>query len=304
MSWRFWRAWASREWTEFILAALIGTFTIINAVAMVIYVCTFNKSISEASKQTEKLISAANIQACAATKNALSAQQSAQAASDFATQAKGINTQTEAAVRQFQRIAGDSEKAMTTSAEASRLDQRPWVGLQAVQCNDCTIAADRSLNIQDLAGLIANTGRTPALQMVIDNYVAINELKSKPIPDWPTIERERKEEEERAFRIPQNVPPSMAAEIAKSLENVKKETAFRKSVSVLPPNGTRVLHFMPSIKVAREPIPNRDDERVTYVIGQITYYDTRRDRQYTTVFCMVNDFGTDFRFCPTGNDMR
>jgi hypothetical protein len=266
------------------------------------YASITKRAAEDSGRQTQRLISAANIQASAATKNATSAQQSAQAASDFAIQAHGINTQTEAAVRQFQRIAGDSERAMNASVDASRLDQRPWVGLQVVQCNGCTIAEDRSLNVQDLVGVIANTGKTPALQMIIDNDVAINALKSDPIPDWPSIERRRKDEEERAFRVPQNAPPDMAAEIAKTLEKVKRDIAFRKSVSVLPPNGTRVLHFVPSFKVTREMFPNRDNERVTYVIGRITYFD--RDRQHTTTFCMVNDLGIDFRFCSTGNDMN
>ncbi len=201
------------------------------------------------------------------------------------------------------RQADIARAAMNSSIELSREDRRPWVGLQAVQCNGCTIGEDRSLNIRDLAGLIANTGRTPALQMVIDNYVAVNAAKSDPIPDWSSIERKRKQDEERAFRISPNLPPNMAAEISKSLEKVKRDMAFQKSIGVLPPNGTRVLHFLPSIKVGREPFPSRN-ERVTYVIGQIIYYDKQGDRQYTTVFCMVNDIGVDFRFCPTGNDMQ
>jgi hypothetical protein len=300
---KFIEHWDTHQRFNAAITALLLFATGVNAVATIVYVCTYQRASRETGEQTNKIISAANIQASAAAQNAISAQQSAQAASDFAKQAKGINTQTEAAVKQFQRIAGDSEKAIMASAEASRHDQRPWVGLQAVQCNGCTIETDRSLSIQDLAGLIANTGKTPALQMVIDNYVAVNVPKSDPIPDWSSIERQRKEEEERAFRVSPGLPPDVATEVSKSFEKVKRDMAFRKSVSVLPPNGTRVLHFLPSIKIGREPFPNQN-EKVTYVIGQITYYDSRRDRQYTTVFCMVNDFGVEFRFCPTGNDMN
>lgn len=261
-------------------------------------------------EDTKALAGAAKAQAEAAQATAQAAKSQADNTAtlakdthDLAIAASKQAAATSDLARQAARSASIAKDALQSSVESSREGRRPWVGLQAVQCNGCTIEADRSLNIQDLAGLITNTGRTPALQMVVDNYVAINVLKSDPIPDWPSIERKRKEDEERAFQIRPNLPPAMAAEIVKSLEEVKKDMAFRKSISVLPPNGTRTLHFLPSIKIGREPFPSRD-QKVTYVVGQITYYDSGKDRQYTTVFCMVNDFGIDFRFCPTGNDMK
>ncbi len=203
--------------------------------------------------------------------------------------------------RQAARSANTAKDALQSSIELSREDRRPWVGLQAVQCNGCTIEADRSLKVGELLGVLANTGRTPALQMIVHDYVAIN-VKKDPIPDWPSIEREQKEMEERSFRIPPNLPPDMAAEITKSLEDVKKDMAPEKTV--LPPNGIRTLRLLASVKVGRDLPTSMRNMKVTYVVGQITYFDARQDRQYTTTFCMRNDFGIEFRFCPTGNDMK
>src|SRR5467141_782306 len=69
--------------------------------------------------------------------------------------------------RQAARSANTAKEALQSSIELSREDGRPWVGLQAVQCNGCTIEADRSLKVGELLGVIANTGRTPALQMIV-----------------------------------------------------------------------------------------------------------------------------------------
>jgi hypothetical protein len=220
MKW-WWHSWTVAQRINTGLIVIIAILTLVNVDATVVYVVTVRRAAKETGVQTDKLIAAANIQAGAATQNVVSAQQSAQAATDFAVQAAGINTQTEAAVRQFQRIAKDSEKALEANIEASRLDQRPWVGLQAVQCIGCTTAADRSLSVQDLVGVIVNTGKTPALEMVVDKYVAINELKSEPIPDWASVERTRKENEERAVRLPTNLSPDARAEISKALEKGK-----------------------------------------------------------------------------------
>jgi hypothetical protein len=261
------------------------------------------REMESGSWQSTHLVVTTAQQASATHELAVQAKNQADRTKDVADRALAQANATNRLAAETRRQSDIARDAMNSNIELSREGQRPWVGLQAVQCNGCTIAADRSLNIQDLAGLIANTGRTPALQMVIDNYVAINVPKGDPVPDWPSIERKRKEDEERPFQIPPNLPPWMAAEMAKSLEEVKKDMAFRKSVSVLPPNGTRILHFLPSIKIGREPFPNRE-QKVSYVVGQISYYDALRNRQYTTIFCMVNDFGTDFRFCPTGNDMN
>jgi hypothetical protein len=304
LKWPHWFPVGTHERLSIILTFVIAALTAGNVLIASRYASIAKKAAEDSGAQTERIIGAANIQASAATKNAAASGQSAQAASDFAVQAKGINTQTEAAVRQFQRIARDSEKAMTASAEASRLDQRPWVGLQTIQCNGCTTSADSRINVHDLVGVVVNTGKTPALQMVIEQHVAINTLKVDPIPDWPSIERQSKEAEERAFENPPNTPPDLAARRTEIFEKVKKDMAFKKSVSVLPPNATRILNFVPSFKIAREPGGASHEERITYVVGRIAYYDSRRDKQYTTTFCMVNDSGVDFRFCSTGNDMN
>ena len=78
----------SAQRLEFWLTAFIGLFTLINAAAMIEYVCIFNKSTIETSKQTERIICAANTQADAANRMASAAQIQADKTTELASQAK------------------------------------------------------------------------------------------------------------------------------------------------------------------------------------------------------------------------
>ena len=49
------------------------------------------------------------------------------------------------------------------------------------------------------------------------------------------------------------------------------------------------------------PIPQ---QTVTYVVGRVTYYGPEMQAQFVTNFSLMNEIGIEFRFCPSGNDMK
>ena len=116
------------------------------------------KAIMESSgQQTQQLVDAANIQACAATKNAASADR-------FAISADGINQHTADAVSDFSRLAKASEDAASRASEAIKStresfqqDQRAWIGVSEFR----TINFDEVNGVQVDVSLI-NSGKTPA----------------------------------------------------------------------------------------------------------------------------------------------
>jgi hypothetical protein len=125
--------------------------------------------------QTDQLIAAANIQACAAQRNA-------DAAASFAVSAAGINTQTAAAVGQFDRIAKDAERSISetqkeatksiktaqhnadrsfaASVQIAQLDERPWIGL--VDEKILHFAKNEPFHMRFT---FLNSGKTPALRV-------------------------------------------------------------------------------------------------------------------------------------------
>jgi hypothetical protein len=72
---------------------------------------------------------------------------------------------------------------------------------------------------------------------------------------------------------------------------------------VLPPNATRTLPIIGSAKMDRDMRASIEDRKIFYVVGKITYRSTWEDVEHTTRFCLMNQFGAAFRFCPTGNSM-
>src|ERR1700722_18332972 len=70
---KFWESGTLNEHANVVLTGFIALFTLVNVIATIFYVSTVTKTSREASAQTDKLISAANIQACAAKSFAASA---------------------------------------------------------------------------------------------------------------------------------------------------------------------------------------------------------------------------------------
>lgn len=194
-----------------------------------------------------------------------------------------------------------ARESLAAARATFRLEQRPWVGLQLLQCNNCRMESDGSLIIGDLSAVLVNTGKTPAIDMVVQwTFESIK--ASDPIPTYDVIEKESKTERERVLTIPTNLPPDIAADIAKSIELTKRR--MLPSKEVLAPNAARGITIIAGLKQGRDIRARREDWNVIYGLGKITYYDTFHTIQHTTMFCVMNEFGTIFRYCPTGNEMN
>jgi hypothetical protein len=126
---------------------------------------------------------------------------------------------------------------------------------------------------------------------------------SDPIPNYEDIRRPQEEEIRKARReMPLILPPEIAAESAKATEIADR--LFAPPKEILAPNANRVVLVIPGTRVElNQKWSSIKDTTVTYGVGKITYYDTRREKLHTTRFCLVSYADVGFRYCPTGNDM-
>jgi hypothetical protein len=123
-------------------------FTAVIALTTVAQFCQSRINNASTSEQIDKVISASESQAGAATRIS-------KAADSFSSSAEGINGQTRAAVGEFHRMAKASETSIEASIESFHLDHRAWVGLFTYGAQD-----GKTLNLA-----FRNTGKTPALEV-------------------------------------------------------------------------------------------------------------------------------------------
>jgi hypothetical protein len=262
-----WATHADRQ-IELILAAAITFF----AAAQWITSCENNAS---TAMQANALINTASSMATAA--------------SGFAVSASSINTHMDEAVGKLQTqsdkmddarkaAVATSDKALKATTDNFHLEQRPWVGLQDVRCDQCTIKIEPNkttgeisgtLTIGHLFGVMTNTGKTPALNVVV-RYGMEGVSISDPIPTWDNLE-----------------------------ERIKKYSPdIRYRESVMPPNGTEPIELTGGISMGQR------RSQLSYIVGKITYSDINGD-EHTTMFCLVNGVGDASYFdCISGNEMK
>jgi len=205
-----------------------------------------------------------------------------------------------------------AEETLTTTSEQFRLDQRPWVGLREFRCNECSSEMGKPVlgsgqlipSVTEtvtfgIDGVTENTGRTPAVKMVIHSAFT-HRLASESIPNYDSIEREVNSRSSQ--EVPTRLPPDVAADIARTRDLLNRLS--EPAETVLPPNTTRTLQIIGRIKMDRNPFAHVEDRQIFYVVGKITYYSTWQDKEHTTTFCLMNDFGAAFKFCPHGNWME
>jgi hypothetical protein len=175
-------------------------------------------------------------------------------------------------------------------------NRRAWVGLQGFECVGCAVdKTDFSMLVSGASGFIQNTGKTPALKMVVRTGLK-NQKRGAPIPDWESFERESKSP---PIVFSPNMPIDMKTSILETMEIIDRDAV---QVEALSPNAVRTFGF-PGGKFGRERFAHIEDQIVVYIVGKITYFDTKVDREHHTKFCLVNSVGDGFRFCSTGNDM-
>ncbi|HVN96692.1 MAG TPA: hypothetical protein VMT62_09705 [Syntrophorhabdaceae bacterium] len=188
------------------------------------------------------------------------------------------------------KAANTAQGALAAQIESARQDRRPWVGLKDVRCEGCT-GDTETITIGQMFGVIENSGKTPAIRMVI-NSAWTNRKAIQPIPDYDSVQRSTPPPPKQ-----NNLPPALL----KEMEALKRLNEPAKTA--LPPNANRVLPIMASFSGKRG-FASMTQRQIYYAVGKITYYGAEGNKQYTTNFCLMNEFGVSFRFCPTGNDMK
>jgi hypothetical protein len=143
--------------------------TLFYAVAATVQIWLFNASSRQTETQINKLIQAAQAQSEAANDMAQAAGDQVDAANNFADTAEEINRQTRAAVDEFHRLAKASEGNIAATQEASRLDQRAWVGIGIDMPPIAELDKPLVANL-----LIFNSGRTFALKVRFIRTVTIS----------------------------------------------------------------------------------------------------------------------------------
>ena len=276
---------------------------LIFAGAVVVFAFLGWRNAHSGSQQTDELISAAKISAYAARQNA-------QAARDFASSAAQINRGVSDAVTKLQMQASATEEARQSSEKNSRAalqaaidnfqqEQRPWIGLQNFTCSNCKLERieprqllqppSETFSIGQLSGLIANTGKTPAVQVEFDAAITTRRAKD-PIPNWDSIQKESVQR----IRI-------------EDRDEILKAEKEASPPAVMPPSYSQWYPLIQRFGATRERTSPRDSERI-YAVGKITYLDVRRKMLYVTTFCLVDIWWTSgensFQFCSEGNDMK
>jgi hypothetical protein len=258
------------------------------------------REVQSASTQTDKIVTASQkIQTALETSN---------------TQNQNALTQTLAQSKQAMDASNrQSKTALDTTIENSKLDERPWVGLKDFRCDACTsdpgiptlnlgqgpMTVIETVSINRLYGIMENTGKTPAVKMIVD-AIWTNLKASDPIPDYDTLERDNRIRN--ASQVPPRLPPDMAEEISKEMEIENR--LIQSPETVFPPSAIRTLPLVGNIHISRNRIAKIEDRVLLYAVGRITYRSTWSDEEHTTTFCLMNNVGSEFRFCPTGNSMN
>lgn len=170
---------------------------------------------------------------------------------------------------QAKRQADIAGAAINANVRIAQEDRRPWVGLQALQCNNCVVNGDNSLSIGDLSALVVNTGKTPAVNMTVQ-WTFISTYINQRIPTYDEIGN--------------RVSPGML------------------SKEVLAPNAGRPITIIAGFRQRRD-MEDFRHRSVIYGLGKITYSDTMTKAQHVTMFCVMNIFAASFQYCPSGNKM-
>jgi hypothetical protein len=266
---------------------------IVGLVALIVYTCfagcqwkVANDTLTEIQNSkidTNRVITASEAQAHAASKIA-------EAAASFSASAERISQETAHAADQLRRAAADSEVAMRENArdargalnasiEASKLDERAWLGIsetEVLRYDPSDPAKPFRFQI-----LFHNTGKTPARQVHIflNDSVHDSRIAGPTDSEWKTF-----------------------------LESFDKST----DRWVIGPNETRRYMFADFYTAGRDSFLDlitrnyllfKERSKYLLIFGQATYLDID-NRQHATKFCLyfvpeVTRFGN----CARGNDM-
>jgi hypothetical protein len=187
------------------------------------------------------------------------------------------------------------------------LDRRPWVGFNFI---DNSTESEGYLSPY-LVGNIANTGKTPAVEMTRKMYLVFRYNYNDKGLDINSISKEYYGRHGREFPTQEPI----------SFDNIMDMNTYNNLIfriddvgpvfRVIPPNGIREFPIMQGFQFGlgnqKYTDPYNRKGVFIYVVGEITYYDTGRAERYTTEFCVERDFEDDhprFRPCAFGTDMK
>ncbi len=253
-----WQRWQEHPLPE----RLMAYFTFVIAFAAVVQVCVLISS----SGQTEKLITAANTQAGAATSISSSA-------GEFTKSSNAMKDKLGEAVTDFKQAADQSAKASQTAADTAqrniknaqdsfRDDQRAWVGLQNFSLT--SFESDKIV----LSMTAVNSGKTPALSLYTGNKISV-----------------------KAFRIVGPDPQMVVFDWS--------------SGTAIPPQGKYDFEITVPVNILWYYSQIKEGKRFIYVLGDIKY-DDAYGRNRSTKFCVTldNPETKHLIFCGFHNDMN
>jgi hypothetical protein len=247
----------------------------------------------QVSEQVDKLVRASDTQA--------------KAAADFALSAEGINSQSAASVKEFQRMAKASEtsiqatrvtaqQALTASINASRSDQRAWIGVY----NDKT-AIDRvnhgdSINVAQVSLWVRNSGKTPALNVNGFVILTTGNWDEEP-PDYDNLLKTKGWTTDGTTGTNYNQHRG---------ERYLLGESFVRGM-ILAPGADGPFVFSPQAvndnTVNRES-PKDHSTMSMYVLGAFAYDDIFGVKRHTTKWCFVQRMpGDNWAPCQTGQWM-
>jgi hypothetical protein len=276
--WQRWKRTAIHNKALVVTSILVAFATLFYSGAAIFQVIIMNKSARDASVQGDKLI--------------IQAEKSATASRDFADAAQLQAQKMKTLADNSGLQASIARKALATTIESANLDRRPWIGIVDYRCNGCS-EADGTIKIGEFYAVMANTGKTPAIDMNLRIGFSLRTGKDSP----PDVSHEIDVMEHRMAQIDPHIPPQFVAE-----NTLRRKEMFAKEV--LAPNATRSITLVGQNTFPRGSYRNFEKTQILYSFGRITYYSGRRDKKYTTTYCLMSEHSVDWHFCPSGNDMN
>jgi hypothetical protein len=286
-----------------VVSIMVQVFiAIIGTIAVLIYAAEWYQMYTGGT-QTERIISAANINAGAAT--------------SFAISAINAGEVIGSAEQDFAKMAGNSGKAIQDTQDSMRLDERAWVGFSVF-----SVGRDPSIPVMNVpVATITNTGRSPARKVVA--IVGAIFHKGAYVPGatygaWiekmiAGIKTESITEKQMIFR-------SDEAPMGSNLKRPREWGGYIFDSSLLPPNYANDPHLsvtapmkvsigaLPPQTPVRFQIPTnwRFMEETTVIIyGRLDYRDVFGKLRFSN-FCSyrIGETEATFSACPVYNDMQ
>jgi hypothetical protein len=199
------------------------------------------------------------------------------------------------------KAADQTEKAVHNAAEDFRLDQRAWIGIETLNARADPQSSGNFRLQADI--ILKNTGKTPAIRMG-GEMMLLERSRKEPIPEFDReAAASAKELKERLQGIIKRTPKESRASLAAQLRNVGAQTVIPKG-NVLAPEATRAISLIPFVFLVPDPVQDKLNPRVRYILAKFTYFDIFQTKERSTKVCVMWRGGTSQpQICPEGNWM-